>query len=314
MGRNSVGVWGVKNFHAALYRLCEEGSEFTPGYFALVVVAALLATGGLLSNSIPVIIGSMCVAPFLAPSRAVCIGIAYGKWKIATRGLAKETVGLLAIGSTLAFLATKAFQTFAPGITVTTTIIARTFPTLTSLYLAAFVAILSGVSASLALVAEPKIVTLPLQQLLDVMIGTEIAVSLVPPAAVVGIGFAFGEPRTSFQALVLLLINMVSLDFVAVLVLRLRGVEAQLMHLEKMIAEATERIINDTLKADEISVEVTLQGRKQADVLVRLQASENHCDTSTLAEKISVEIGKKAGVSNRVKTIAAPVHVHVYEY
>jgi uncharacterized membrane protein len=56
-----MGVWGVKNFHVTLYRLSEEGSEFTPGYFAVTVVAALLATGGLLSNSIPVIIGSVCV-------------------------------------------------------------------------------------------------------------------------------------------------------------------------------------------------------------------------------------------------------------
>jgi hypothetical protein len=48
------------------------------------------------------------------------------------KGLAKQMVGLLAIGSTLGFLATMAFQTLAPGITVTTTIIAGTFPTLTS--------------------------------------------------------------------------------------------------------------------------------------------------------------------------------------
>jgi hypothetical protein len=71
-------VWGVKNFHVALYRLCEEGSEFTPGYFALVAVAALLATGGLLSNSIPVVIGSMCVVAFLVPSRFLSLGVIIG--------------------------------------------------------------------------------------------------------------------------------------------------------------------------------------------------------------------------------------------
>ena len=48
-------------------------------YFAIVVAAVLLAIGGLLVNSIPVIIGSMCIALFLGPSRAVCIGGAYQK-------------------------------------------------------------------------------------------------------------------------------------------------------------------------------------------------------------------------------------------
>ena len=102
-------VWGVSNFHLNLEHLSEKGAEFTFGYFGLVVVAALLATGGLLANSIPVIIGSMCIAPFLDPSRSVCIGGIYRNWKTVGRGLAKQLIGLLAIGSPLAFFVTLAF-------------------------------------------------------------------------------------------------------------------------------------------------------------------------------------------------------------
>src|SRR5208337_4487236 len=98
-----VRVWDVSNFHLTLEHLSEEGAEFTFGYFGLVVVAALVATGGLLSNSIPVIIGSMCIAPFLGPARSVCIGGIYRKWKTVGRGLTKQLIGLLAIGSPLAF-------------------------------------------------------------------------------------------------------------------------------------------------------------------------------------------------------------------
>jgi len=83
-------VLGIRNFYSNLERLGEEGSEFSFGYIALVVVSALLATGGLLANSIPVIIGSMCIAPFLGPSRAVCIEGIYKNWKTVSRGLVKQ--------------------------------------------------------------------------------------------------------------------------------------------------------------------------------------------------------------------------------
>jgi uncharacterized hydrophobic protein (TIGR00271 family) len=305
-----MGVWGVKNFYATMENLCEEESVFSFGYFAIVVAAALLATGGLLVNSIPVIIGSMCIAPFLGPSRAVCIGGVYQKWKTVGKGLVKQIVGLLAIGSVLGFFVTMAFQQFAPGITVTPEIIARTFPTLSSLYLAGFVAVASGVAASLALVAKPQIVSQPMQQLLDVMIGAEIAISLIPPAAVVGMGFAFNQPEVSFHALGLLVINVACLDFIAMLALYLRGVNLKLLQLEKTIRQTTEKIINEVVKADEISTEVTLQSNKKADVLVRIEASEGQCESpQLLSDRISAEISKETGISNKVKIMTIPVCV-----
>jgi uncharacterized hydrophobic protein (TIGR00271 family) len=306
-----MAVWGVKNFYVALENICEEESEFTFGYFSLVVVAALLATGGLLVNSIPVIIGSMCIAPFLGPSRAVCVGGLYHKWKTAAKGLVKQIVGLLAIGSALGYLTTMSFQQFAPSITVTTTIIARTFPTLTSLYLSSFVAIASGIAASLALVAKPKLVSLPIQQLLDVMIGAEIAVSLIPPAAVVGIGFALNQPQISFQALGLLVINVVCLDFIAMLALYVRGVGVKSLQLEKKIREITEKTILDVVKADEISTDVILQSQKKVEVLVRIEASEGQCgSTQLLVERISAEISKETGILNKVKIMVVPICVY----
>ena len=69
----------------------------------------------------------MCIAPFLGPSRAVCIGVLYHKWNTVAKGLIKQIVGLLVIGSALGFLITMSFQQFAPSITVTTTIITGHF-------------------------------------------------------------------------------------------------------------------------------------------------------------------------------------------
>ncbi len=244
----------------------------------------------------------MCIAPFLGPSRAVCIGVLYHKWNTVAKGLIKQIVGLLVIGSALGFLITMSFQQFAPSITVTTTIIARTFPTLTSLYLSSFVAISSGIAASLALVAKPRIVSLPIQQLLDVMVGAEIAVSLIPPAAVVGIGFALNQPEISFQALGLLAINVVCLDFIALLALYVRGVQLKPLQLEKKIREITKRTINEGVKADEIFTSVTLQRNQKAEVVVRLESLKDQCGSSQLlAERISAKINEETGISNKVK-------------
>ena len=305
-------VWCVSNFYSNLERLSEEGAEFTFGYFGLVVVAALLATGGLLANSIPVIIGSMCVAPFLGPSRAVCIGGIFRKWKTVGRGLAKQLIGLLAIGSTLAFFVTLAFLRMAPEITVTPTIIARTFPTLTSVYLASFVALASGAAASLALIASPRIISESWQQLLDVMIGAEIAVSLIPPAAVVGIGLAFGRPDIAIQSLTLLFINVVCLDVISSMpVLYFRGVRLEPLRIEKKIRDAAEKTVKDFVEEDEIFTEIILHSDEKTDVFVRIQTTRINNDVvPSLARRISEEIKKETGFSNNVKVMIVPVSIY----
>lgn len=105
-----------------------------------------------------VIIGSMCLAPFLGPSRAVSVGAVYKKWNTVGKGLIKQILGLLVIGSTLAFFVTVAFSHLLPEIIVTPEIMIRTFPTLKDVYLAMLIATVSGFAASFALVASLRLV------------------------------------------------------------------------------------------------------------------------------------------------------------
>jgi len=100
------GVWGVRNFHTTLERRSVAGATLSNGYLAMVVVAATMATAGLLLNSAAVVIGSMCVAPFIAPSRAVCIGMLFGNWRVFAGGLVKQLAGLLVIGTGVAIILT----------------------------------------------------------------------------------------------------------------------------------------------------------------------------------------------------------------
>ena len=62
----------------------------------------------------------------------------------------------------------------------------------------------------------------------------------------VGIGLAFGLSDMAFQALALLFINLVCLDFItSIPVLYVVGVRLEHLGIEKKIRDATEKTVND---------------------------------------------------------------------
>ena len=73
----------------------------------------------------------------------------------------------------------------------------------------ALLAVSAGAASSLALVTWPRIVESPWGQAIDAVIGVQIAISLIPPASVVGISWALGESQHSLNAFYLLLLNVV---------------------------------------------------------------------------------------------------------
>ncbi len=312
-------VWKVRNFHSNLERVGEEGSKFSLGYFVLAITSSLLATGGLLANSAPVIIGSMCVAPFLGPSRSVCVGWVYKKREIVVKGLVKQLFGLLAMGSTIAFLVTVVFMHLIPEVIVTPETMTRTIPTLKDVSLSMLIAMSSGVVASLVLVASPKIASGPFQELavlnyprlIDVTVGVEIAISLIPPASVVGIGLAFGRFDIFQQSLGLLLVNIWGLDIGGLIVLYLWRVGPKPLKLEKNIAGIVERTIADVVRVGKISSGVILHSYEKADVHVGLYALELPKDgDQSLANIVSRKIKKETGVASDVRIVVTLVRTY----
>jgi uncharacterized membrane protein len=310
-------VWGVRNFYSHLERVSEEGSRFSSSYFVLVATSSLLATVGLLANNVVVIIGSMCVAPFLGPARAVSVGATYQKWRIVGKGLTKQILGLLAIGSTIAFVSTVVFQRLLPEIHVTPEILTRTLPTLTSVHLAMVVAFASGVVASFALIGSLKHVAKPYQErprarhiyyprLFDATIGVEIGISLIPPAAVAGIGLAFGRVELLLHAIALLLINVWGLNVGSILTLSLWGVEPRPLELERRLRRIAEETITTVVNADEVVIGVVLHSERRADVYVRLYTSGILDHTDRLSTAISKRL-EDVGVSNTVRIIVYSV-------
>ena len=297
------GLWEVRNYYTTLEQRAVAGADVTLGYVLMVVVAAVLATSGLLLDSATVVIGAMCVAPFLGPSRAVCIGGLFGNRRVFLKGLAKQLVGLLVIGVGIAALVTAILRVTVADVGMTDEILARAMPTTSHVVLSVLVAISAGAAASLSLSADPRIVETPWGQVIDTVIGVEIAISLMPPAAVAGIGLALGELDVTRNALLLLLVNVLGLDLVgSMLMLALRGIRAHYLRLEKAVRQATEFALAGapglTLVAS--TIDVALLADTAAEVHVRIRNSTGEAAPAHLAHTVVDAIQTRTGCRSEV--------------
>jgi uncharacterized hydrophobic protein (TIGR00271 family) len=306
--QNWFGVWGVNNYYHKLELQALAGAEFNLGYFLLIIASSLLATGGLLANNAAVIIGAMCVAPFLGPSRAVCLGGLYLDKKIFWRGLIKQLIGLFIVGAGFAYIITAVLINTTPGIDITHEILLRAMPTEKDVILTLIIAIAAGAGASLAFTADPHVVDQPWGQLLDVMIGVEIAISLLPPASVIGIGFAFGNMSIVLNAAGLLCINILALDILgSMFIFLLRGIRKRYFGLERTMRQISESALLDISETvhDSGIVDVILLSEERARLQITLRACTNDVPAD-YAQRISQRILREAKCTNEVSVEILP--------
>jgi len=182
-------------------------------YVIMTVVSALIATAGLLLDSAAVVVGSMVIAPLVGPAMAASVGTVVSDQEMFRRGVRLQILGLVlsvATAFVFAFLV-RQVNLIAPLADVTTVpeVRERVAPDFLSLVIAlgagvaGIVSLTTGVSAAL--------------------VGVMIAVALIPPAATVGIGLAWGQPLVSLSSAVLLLVNVLSINLAALVVLWYKG-------------------------------------------------------------------------------------------
>lgn len=309
-----VGVWGIPNYHTTLERRAVAGGVISGGYLAMVVAATVMATAGLLLDSTAAVIGSMCVAPFMAPSRAVCIGALFRNRTVFLGGFVKQVVGLVVIGACVAALITAVLQHYFPGIAITPEIALRAMPTSRDVALSVLIAVSAGAAASLALITEPSTIERPWGQVFDAVIGVQVAISLIPPAAVIGIGWALGTPEHSWNAFGLLVLNVVALDVVgSITILAIRGVRRRHLELEKSIRETvalTLHVVPGFIPVGS-TVNVTLLGEEDAIVGVILRRHFGGKVPETLAATISDDILERTSCRADVSVEVTPMLTHV---
>jgi uncharacterized hydrophobic protein (TIGR00271 family) len=168
-------------------------STLDSAYIILIISSCAIATLGLLSNSAAVIIGAMIIAPLMLPIRGLAFGALQADITLFRKGIIAVAVGTIlavAIAFTLGWLV--GLPRYGSEI------LARSRPTLLDLGIAVAAGGISGyakvetkISASLA--------------------GTAIAVALMPPICVIGLGLAQGNWSLSFGATILYLTNLLGI-------------------------------------------------------------------------------------------------------
>ena len=190
----------------SIYQSILKSSEPNPEYFMLLGLAALIALFGLLQNSVAVIIGAMLISPLMNPILSSALALLLGDWKLGRKSAIVAAVSVAgAIGITwfVAWL--------TPLREATPEILARTSPNLLDL----FIAFLSGLAGSLALRSDSGGLT--------ILPGVAIAVSLIPPLAVVGYGLSVHQSSVAGGAFLLFVTNLVAIILSAASIFLLMG-------------------------------------------------------------------------------------------
>ena len=157
------------------YKARIESSKPSLGFFVLLLCSAVIATLGLISNSTAVVIGAMIVAPLMDPILSLAFALAISNNTLAKRSLLTILLGVLTVVGTAAFL-----SMLLDVSEVNREMTSRTAPNLIDLGIAVAAAIAGSFSMTRA-------------GLSNSIAGVAIAVALVPPLCVCGIGLSLGQ-------------------------------------------------------------------------------------------------------------------------
>ena len=167
-----------------------EDSDFTKETLFILVCAMVIASIGLNTNSVAVIIGAMLISPLMSPIQSLGLGLSTGNLRRIYLSLFRLGIFVLisVISSTFYFLV-------SPINDVTPQILARTSPTLWDVLIAIF----GGIAGVIGKTKEDGGNVVP---------GVAIATALMPPLCVVGFGIAHGNLKIFLGAGYLFIINV----------------------------------------------------------------------------------------------------------
>lgn len=186
-------------------------------YVVLSIISAVVATAGILLDSPAVVVGSMVIAPLIGPAMSTSVGSVVADRDIFVRGVSRQAIGFgVAIPAAAAFaLFARAVNLVPPGIDLLA--IEQVSGRLSPDFLSLAVALGAGVAGALSLSTGVS----------TALVGVMIAAALIPPTAVIGIGIAWAMPQAVVGASVLVLVNVLSINLAALVVLRYEGYQPE---------------------------------------------------------------------------------------
>ncbi|MEG5185521.1 DUF389 domain-containing protein [Microcoleus sp. B4-C3] len=182
-----------------------EESTLNINYLVLILGSCIIATFGLLSNSAAVIIGAMIIAPLMLPIRGLAFGAVEGNVIIFRKGLVA-----LAVGTVLAIFLACFLGALVQIPDFGSEVLARSKPTLLDLGIAIAAGGISGYAK-----VQPKVSA--------TLAGTAIAVALMPPICVIGLGLSQANWSLSLGASLLYLTNLLGITLSCMLTFLMAG-------------------------------------------------------------------------------------------
>jgi uncharacterized hydrophobic protein (TIGR00271 family) len=180
-----------------LFLTLKDSATINSTYVLLMVLSSLLATLGLFLNSPSVVIGAMVLAPLMAPIISASMGMLRSDIDLSRKSFLTLFIGMMIALSLSALMAY-----ILPFQDITNEIEGRLHPSTLDL----LVAVLSGVAGAFANVRENIAKSLP---------GVAIAVALVPPLCVAGIGIGWLNYDVFYGAMLLFLTNLTGIIMAA---------------------------------------------------------------------------------------------------
>ncbi|WP_370617580.1 TIGR00341 family protein [Mumia sp. Pv 4-285] len=190
-------------------------------FWTMLVLSGVIASAGVLADSTATVIGAMIIAPLSTPIMGTALAIVKRQ---PTRALI-----LVAAGSAVVVVIGLLFSFFLPGsydVHENGQIIGRTSPDVLDL----IAAVATGLAGAVGLARRDVAAVLP---------GVAIAISLVPPLAVVGVCLGLGDVELAIGALLLFLSNLLALVLAGTLVFAALGYAADSLDSARRSARKT---------------------------------------------------------------------------
>lgn len=211
--------------HAKVLETIIEESSPRRTYLMLLIASAIMATLGLLNNSIPVVIGGMIVAPLLWPLMGFSMGLLLLDWRMIRLSLISiiwSLVLAISVGVILTFFY---FPQGADHAVFTQVDRVIMWP----------VAVAAGAVAAFAVCYSHLKEALP---------GVAVAVALVPPLASLGIGLGAWNWPLAEKAATVLLVDLFGIILISIIIFWLLGFRAYKKSAENAVAKE-EKILED---------------------------------------------------------------------
>ncbi|MEV0248900.1 TIGR00341 family protein [Nocardia sp. NPDC050712] len=177
-------------------------------FWIMLTLSGVIAISGVIGDSTATVIGAMIVAPLSVPILGIALGIATGRVALVGRSLLLVAAGVvlvIAIGYLFAQLLPNPTNVLSNS-----QVLGRTSPKLMDLT----AALATGLVGVIAMIRR---------DVGDVLPGVAIAISLVPPLAVVGVCLGSHAPALALGAFVLFASNVVAMVITATVVLVATG-------------------------------------------------------------------------------------------